>query len=116
MREPDDVSSGEFRVDIGFQEVEIVAYVADLKVVGVAHFGVGHRASSRRSSDFIRAFADERLTLSRVRIYDKSSTELLDTSPFVILNLSKVDLIYAREDAAESSEAEPSQEAPKKSK
>jgi hypothetical protein len=114
MREPDGVSSREYPVNIGFEEIELVAYVADLKVVGVAHIGVGQRASSRRSSDFIRAFADERLTLSRVRIYDKSSTELLDTSPFVILNLSKVDLIYAREDVTESGEAEPPRKAPPK--
>jgi hypothetical protein len=115
MREPD-ASTGDYKVDIGFTEIEIVAYVADLKVVGVAHFGVGHRASSRRSSDFIRAFADERLTLSRVRIYDKASAELLDTSPFVILNLSKVDLIYAREEIVESGAVEPAEAAPKKTK
>jgi hypothetical protein len=83
--------------DTGYQELELVVYIGDLRVVGNAHFGVGHRASSRRPSDFIRAFADERLTLSSVRVYSKASNELIDTSPFSIINLSRVDMMYARE-------------------
>ena len=98
MTEPEQDAAPDIKIEIGFTELEIVAYIADLKVVGYAHFGVGHRSSSRRASDFIRAFADDRITLSRVRIYGKASGELLDTSPFVIVNLAKVDLIYARDD------------------
>lgn len=85
-------------VDIGFKELEIVAYIGDFKLVGFAHFGVGTRASSRRASDYIRAFSDTRITLSRVRIYTRSSQELAETAPFVILNLDKVDFLYARDD------------------
>ena len=84
-------------VDTTFHKLEIVAYVGDLKVVGLAHFGVGQRQTSRRASDFIRGFGDERLTVSDARIYSKSGAELLETSPFVILNLRNIDLIYARE-------------------
>ena len=83
--------------DTTFQKLEIVAYVGDLKVVGLAHFGVGQRQTSRRASDFIRSFGDERLTVSQARIYSKSGVELLETSPFVILNLRNIDLIFARE-------------------
>ncbi len=86
------------RVDTGFKELEIVAYVGDFKLVGFAHFGVGTRASSRRASDYIRAFSDSRITLSRVRIYSRLSQELSETAPFVILNLDKVDFIYARDE------------------
>jgi len=86
------------RVDTGFKELEIVAYVGDFKLVGFAHFGVGTRASSRRASDYIRAFSDSRITLSRVRIYSRISQELSETAPFVILNLDKVDFIYARDE------------------
>ena len=78
--------------DTTFQKLEIVAYVGDLKVVGLAHFGVGQRQTSRRASDFIRSFGDERLTVSQARIYSKSGVELLETSPFVILNLRNIDL------------------------
>jgi len=84
--------------DTGFKEFEIVAYIGDFQIVGVAHFGVGNRASSRRASDYIRAFSDAQLTLSQVRIYSKVSKELLDTAPFILLNMDKVDFIYARED------------------
>ena len=105
MIEPREDAAPDIKVEVDFTELEMVVYIADLRVVGYAHFGVGHRASSRRASDFIRAFADERLTLSRVRIYDKATNELLDTSPFVIVNLSKVDLIYARDE--DGDEAEP---------
>jgi len=84
--------------DADFKELEIVAYIGEFKIVGIAHFGVGHRASSRRSSDYIRAFSDSHLTLSNVRIYSKGSQQLLDTAPFIILNMDKVDFLYARDD------------------
>jgi len=89
------------RYDTGFKELEIVAYIGEFKIVGVAHFGVGSRTSSRRASDYIRAFGDVRLTLSRVRIYSKATKELLDTAPFVLLNMDKVDFIYARDEEEE---------------
>ena len=61
--------------DIGFKEIEIVAFISDFKIVGVAHFGVGQRASSRRSSDYIRQVPDDsRLTLSKVRIYARGTS------------------------------------------
>jgi len=81
-----------------FKELEVVAYVGDFKIIGIAHFGVGHRASSRRSSDYIKAFNEPHLTLSRVRIYSKGTQELLDTAPFILLNMDKVDFLYARDD------------------
>ena len=86
------------RIDTGLKELEIVAYIGDFKIVGFAHFGVGTRASSRRASDYIRAFSDSRITLSRVRIYSRTSQELTETAPFVILNMDKVDFIYARDE------------------
>jgi hypothetical protein len=87
----------DFKLDTSFEKLEIVAYVGNLKVVGLAHFGVGQRQTSRRASDFIRAFGDERLTVSQARIYSHYGAELLETPPFVILNLRNIDLIYARE-------------------
>ncbi|MEI6727829.1 MAG: hypothetical protein WCN81_16625, partial [Actinomycetes bacterium] len=71
--------------DAGFREIEIVAYIGEFRIVGVAHFGVGVRSSSRRASDYIRSFSDARLTLSRVRIYNKTTKELVDTAPFVLV-------------------------------
>jgi hypothetical protein len=90
--------------DGGFKELEVVAYIGEFKIVGIAHFGVGQRSSSRRPSDYIRAFSDTRLTLSKVRIYNKGSHDLFDTAPFIILNLDKVDFLYARDDAEASVE------------
>ena len=84
--------------DTGFKELEIVAYIGEFKIVGIAHFGVGSRTSSRRASDYIRAFSEAHLTLSQVRIYNKATKELLDTAPFVLLNMDKIDFIYARDD------------------
>ena len=34
----------------------------------------------------------------QVRIYNKATKELLDTAPFVLLNMDKIDFIYARDD------------------
>ena len=84
--------------ETGFKELEVVAYIGEFKIVGVAHFGMGGRATSRRASDFIRAFSDTKLTLSKVRIYSKGTQELLETVPFVLLNMDKVDFIYARDE------------------
>jgi hypothetical protein len=92
--------------DTGFKELEIVAYLGEFKLVGTAHFGVGSRASSRRASDYLRQFNDSRLTLSKVRIYSKSTAELLETTPFVIVNMEKVDFIYAREDETDDEATE----------
>jgi len=86
------------RVETGFKELTIVAFVDRFKVVGVAYFGVGHRATSRRASDFIRSFNDTRLTLADADIFDSQSGQLIEKSPFVVLNLDKVDFIYARDE------------------
>ena len=98
MHDEGSASREDLRLDVGFKELEIVAYIGEFKIVGVGHFGVGNRTSSRRASDYIRALSDARLTLSEVRIYSKATKELLDTAPFVLLNMDKVDFIYARED------------------
>jgi hypothetical protein len=86
------------KVDIGFKELEVVAYIGDFKIEGMAHFGVGSRTSSRRASDYIRQFNEARLTLSDVRIYSRGGQELLEAAPFVIVNMDKVDFIYARDE------------------
>jgi hypothetical protein len=93
------------RIEGGFQELEVVAYIECFKVVGVAYFGVGHRATSRRASDFIRSFNDTRLTLADASVYDSRSGELLESSPFVVLNLDKVDFLYARDEVRGDGEA-----------
>ncbi len=87
----------EVRVEIGFLELEVVAYTGDLKVVGYAHFGISGRASSRRASDYIRHFADSKLTLSNARLYRMPMEEHIETVPFVVINLDRVDVLYARD-------------------
>jgi len=84
--------------DSSFREIEIIAYIGEFRIVGIAYFGVGQRASSRRASDYIRSFQDPRLTLSHVRIYNKATKELVDTAPFILLNMDKVDFLYGRDE------------------
>ena len=52
----------EFKVEIGFLELEVVAYIGDLKIVGYAHFGHGGRtivaAFVRPSAPLQRSQAD----------------------------------------------------------
>ena len=100
----------EFKVEIGFQELEVVAYSGDFKIVGYAHFGTGGRTTSRRASDHLRHITDDRLTLSRASIYRHATGELLETVPFVVVNLARIDVIYAhdaQEPAAASAPADP---------
>jgi hypothetical protein len=82
----------------GQRQLEVVAYIGDFKIIGFAHFGVAQRSTSRRASDYIRQFNDNRLTLSKVRIYSRTTQELLEAAPFVIVNMDKIDFIYARDD------------------
>lgn len=96
----------EFKLEIGFLELEVVAYCGDLKIVGYAHFGTGGRTTSRRASDHLRQITDDRLTLSRASIYRHATGELLESAPFVVVNLARVDLIYAR-DAQPAADARP---------
>ncbi len=86
------------KLQLDLKAFEVVAYTGEFKVVGTAHFGIGQRASSRRASDYIRAFSDTKMTLADVRIYSRDRLEIIDTAPFVVLNLEKVDLIYARDE------------------
>ena len=90
-----------------FKELGIVAYLGDFRIVGRAHFGVATRASSRRASDYIRSFNETHLTLSDVQIFDRASRQLVDRAPFIILNMDKVDFLYAREDDPEEPGAAP---------
>jgi hypothetical protein len=87
----------EFKVEIGFLELEVVAYTGSLKIVGYAHFGHGGRHSSRRSSDHLRHISDDKLTLSRASIYRVATDELVETAPFVVINLDRVEVFYARD-------------------
>ena len=84
-------------VNTGFEQLELVVYVNDLKIIGRAHFGVSGRHSARRASDYIRSYPDKRLTLSDVRVYKKDSADLYDAASFMVINMDAVDLIYSRE-------------------
>ena len=84
-------------VNVGYEELELVVYVNDLKIIGRAHFGLSGRHGARRASDYIRSYPDKRMTLSDVRVYRKGSADLYDAASFMIVNLEAVDLIYSRE-------------------
>ncbi len=87
----------EFKVEIGFLELEVVAYSGALKIVGYAHFSHGGRTTTRRSSDHLRHINDPKLTLSKASIYRAATGELIETVPFVVINLDRVDVVYARD-------------------
>lgn len=87
----------EFKVEIGFLELEVVAYVGDLKIVGYAHFSNSGRTTARRSSDHLRHITDDKLTLSRASIYRAGTDALIETTPYVVINLDRVDVLYARD-------------------
>lgn len=87
----------EFKVEIGFLELEVVAYVGDLKIVGYAHFSHGGRTTARRSSDHLRHITDSKLTLSRASIYRAGTDALIEATPYVVINLDRIDVLYARD-------------------
>jgi hypothetical protein len=97
MTQRDTTVDEQMAVNVGYELLELVVYVNDLKIIGHAHFGVTGRHGARRASDYIRAYPDKRLTLSDVRVYKKDSADLYDAAPFMIVNLDAVDLLYSRE-------------------
>lgn len=80
------------------RELEIVAYLGDFRIVGVGYFGGLVRAGSTRPSDYLRHFNEPRLTLANVSIYSRGTQQLVETAPFVIVNMDKIDFIYARDE------------------
>ena len=98
----DDGGGAEARPEPGQEQLEIVAYIGEFKIVGTGHFGVAHRAGSRRASDYLRQAGEGHLTLSNVSIYSTSDREIVDTAPFVVINMDRVDFVYAREEGAPS--------------
>ena len=82
----------------GFKELEIVAYIGEFKIVGVAHFGVGQRAelaARLRLHPRFRRRPPHALAGAHLQ---QGHQELLDTAPFILLNMDKVDFIYARDE------------------
>jgi hypothetical protein len=77
------------------RKLELVAFLGDHRIVGTAHFGTNGSALSPRSSDCIRNFNDDLLTLSNVCIWRTSTGQFVERAPFVLLNMDKVDFIYA---------------------
>ena len=88
----------EFKVEIGFLELEVVAYSGALKIVGYAHFGHGGRTTSRA---FVRPSAPHQRpqadAVEGEHLPARPAGELIETVPFVVINLDRVDVVYARD-------------------
>ena len=87
----------EFKVEIGFLELEVVAYSGRPQDRGLRPFQPGGRMTARRSSDHLRHITDSKLTLSRASIYRAATDELIETTPYVVINLDRIDVLYARD-------------------
>ena len=90
---------GRCAFDTGFKELEIVAYIGEFKIVGIAHFGVGQRAELAARLGLHPRVQRQPAHAVQGAHLRKGTQELLETAPFIILNMDKVDFIYAREDA-----------------
>ncbi len=79
----------------------ISAYTANLKITGQLHLNVSARSSDRRPSDLIHNFPGQRMTLSKVKIYSIQNSKLLEETPFIVLNIETVDILWAEEIAVD---------------
>lgn len=87
----------EFRIATGGRRLQVTAYCGQLKFTGIAHVGIPSRTTSRRPSDILFFYAEKNLKLADVRIFDRGLDRIVDEPPFVILNISRMDAIYAEE-------------------
>ena len=92
----DDVRKA-FRINSGNRRFRITLYVGGLRIVGTAFLTMDTRSSSRRTSDFLRHFPEDYMTLTEVQIYDLELDSIIDEPDFILLNVKKIDLLYAKE-------------------
>ncbi|MHB8168968.1 MAG: hypothetical protein ACYDET_04875 [Thermoleophilia bacterium] len=94
--EYDDVRKA-FQIDSGNRRFRVTIYMGGFKVVGTAILTMDTRSSSRRTSDFLRNFPEDYMTLTEVQIHDLELNTVIDEPDFILLNVKKIDLLYAKE-------------------
>ncbi len=99
MNEPspyEDVRNA-FKIDPGNRRFRVTIYLGGFRIVGTAILTMDTRSSSRRTSDFLRNFPEDYMTLTEVQIYDLELNSVIDEPDFILLNVKKIDLLHARE-------------------
>lgn len=86
-----------FKVDVSGRRLRVTAYIDKLKLTGIAYVGVPSRTTSRRPSDILFYYPERHLKLAEVRIFDRDSGKIIDEPPFIIINVERVDAVYAEE-------------------
>ncbi len=86
-----------FRSDSGKLHFQATIYINTLKIVGEVALTMDTRSTSRRASDFLRHFPSDYMTLSHVKIFDRDLNAVIDEPDYIIVNVKKLDAIYARE-------------------
>ena len=89
----------EFRVDTSGRQYRVTVYMEGLKIIGRASWSVDTRSSSRRASDFLHSLPLDRITLAKPHVYDRSSGLIIDEPEFIIVNMQRINAIYAEEQA-----------------
>ncbi len=89
----------EFRVDTSGRQYQVTVYTEGLKIIGRASWSVDTRSSSRRASDFLHSLPLDRITLAKPHVYDRSSGLIIDEPEFIIVNMQRINAIYAEEQA-----------------
>lgn len=85
----------EFQVDTSGRQYKVTVYSEGLKIIGIASWSVDTRSSSRRASDFLNSLPLDRFTLSEPHVYDRSSGLIIDEPDFIIVNMQRINAIYA---------------------
>ncbi|MHB1325905.1 MAG: hypothetical protein ACYDGS_09695 [Thermoleophilia bacterium] len=87
----------EFQVDTSGRQYQVTVYTEGLKIIGIASWSIDTRSSSRRASDFLHSLPLDRLTLAKPHLYDRSSGLIIDEPDFIIVNMQRIQAIYAVE-------------------
>lgn len=93
----DDKSRSEYKISINSRRLQVTAYCGQLKFTGIAYVGIPSRTTSRRPSDILFYYTEKNLKLADVRVYDRTLDRIVDEPPFIVLNIDRIDAIYAED-------------------
>lgn len=95
--EMSDEQRAAFSVDASTRHFTVTVYCDNLKIVGDTSFAVDTRSSVKHASDIVCSISEDNITLKSPRVFDRSTSLVIDEPPFIIVKMKHVIAIHAQE-------------------
>ncbi|MFA6000934.1 MAG: hypothetical protein WC828_02345 [Thermoleophilia bacterium] len=86
-----------FSVDAGTRHFAVTVYCDNLKIVGDTTFSMDTRSSVKQASDILASMSDENIILKSPRVFDRSTSLVIDEPPFIVVKMKHIVAMYAQE-------------------